>query len=105
MKEDVEGKLDVLFEDAGEQRLKNIATPVRVYQLRIKGATPTQAPVVADKPSIAVLPFENLSEDPRQEYFADGMVEDMPSRSGELHPEPLTEPDLGLSTYPARATH
>ena len=77
VKEDVEGKLDVLFEDAGEQRLKNIATRVRVYQVRIKGGTATQAPVVADKPSIAVLPFENLSEDPRQEYFADGMVEDI----------------------------
>ena len=77
VKEDVEGKLDVLFEDAGEQRLKNIATRVRVYQVRIKGGTPTHAPVVADKPSIAVLPFENLSEDPRQEYFADGMVEDI----------------------------
>ena len=77
MKEDVEGKLDVLFEDAGEQRLKNIATRVRVYQVRINGGTATQAPVVADKPSIAVLPFENLSEDPRQEYFADGMVEDI----------------------------
>src|SRR5215831_1064174 len=77
VKEDVEGKLDVLFEDAGEQRLKNITTRVRVYQVRIKGGTPTQAPVVADKPSIAVLPFENLSEDPRQEYFADGMVEDI----------------------------
>jgi adenylate cyclase len=77
VKEDVEGKLDVLFGDNGEQRLKNIATGVRVYQARIKGATPTQAPVVADKPSIAVLPFENLSEDPRQEYFADGMVEDI----------------------------
>ena len=77
VKEDVEGKLDVLFEDAGEQRLKNIATRVRVYQVRIKGGTATQAPVVADKPSIAVLPFENLSEDPQQEYFADGMVEDI----------------------------
>jgi TolB-like protein len=77
VKEDVEGKLDVLFEDNGEQRLKNIATGVRVYQARIKGATPTQAPVVADKPSIAVLPFVNLSGDPRQEYFADGMVDDI----------------------------
>jgi TolB-like protein/tetratricopeptide (TPR) repeat protein len=79
VKEDVEGKLDVLFEDNGEQQLKNIVTPVRVYRVRLRGATPreTPPPVVADKPSIAVLPFENLSEDPQQEYFADGMVEDI----------------------------
>jgi TolB-like protein/tetratricopeptide (TPR) repeat protein len=81
VKEDVEGKLDVLFEDNGEQQLKNIATRVRVYLVRLKGVTPRQAPplVVAEKPSIAVLPFENLSEDPRQEYFADGMVDDITS--------------------------
>jgi adenylate cyclase len=79
VKEDVEGKLDILFEDNGEQQLRNIATPVRVYRLQLKGVTLRHAPVVADRPSIAVLPFENLSEDPRQEYFADGMVEDITS--------------------------
>jgi TolB-like protein/tetratricopeptide (TPR) repeat protein len=79
VKEDVEGKLDVLFEDNGEQQLKNITTRVRVYRVRLEGVRPTEAPppVVADRPSIAVLPFDNLSEDPRQEYFADGMVEDI----------------------------
>src|SRR5712691_10476677 len=75
----VRGKLDVAFEDAGEQRLKNIARPVRVFRVRPGGAAANARPVLAlpDKPSIAVLPFQNLSGDPEQEYFADGMVEDI----------------------------
>jgi adenylate cyclase len=74
----VRGKLDLNFQDAGEQELKNIARPVRVYQLQPDGGA-SEAPVLAlpDKPSIAVLPFQNLSGDPEQEYFADGMVEDI----------------------------
>ncbi len=78
----VRGKLDVAFEDAGEQRLKNIASPVRVYRVRPAGkaaaaAAPRPALALPDKPSIAVLPFQNLSGDPEQEYFADGIVEDI----------------------------
>src|SRR5262245_42447158 len=75
----VRGKLDIAFEDAGEQRLKNIASPVRIYRVRPAGAAATPRPVGAlpDKPSIAVLPFQNLSGDPEQEYFADGTVEDI----------------------------
>jgi len=65
---------------------------------------PARSLPVPDKPSLAVLPFLNLSGDPEQEYFADGMVEEMPSRPGEFHPEPLTDPDLTLSRHPARAT-
>jgi adenylate cyclase len=74
----VRGKLDANFQDAGEHELKNIARPVRVYQLR-PGGDAKAAPALAlpDKPSIAVLPFQNLSGDPEQEYFADGMVEDI----------------------------
>jgi adenylate cyclase len=74
----VRGKLDANFQDAGEPELKNIARPVRVYQLQVSGGA-TEAPALAlpDKPSIAVLPFQNLSGDPEQEYFADGMVEDI----------------------------
>jgi adenylate cyclase len=69
----VRDKLDVDFEDAGEQQLKNIARPVRIYRLRLdKPALP-----LPDKPSIAVLPFQNMSGDPEQEYFADGIVEDI----------------------------
>jgi len=74
----VRGKLDANFQDAGEQELKNIARPVRVYHLRPGGgATETPALALPDKPSIAVLPFQNMSGDPEQEYFADGMVEDI----------------------------
>ena len=73
----VRGKLDANFQDAGEQELKNIARPVRVYQLPGSGATEAPALALPDKPSIAVLPFENLSGDSDQEYFADGMVEDI----------------------------
>jgi TolB-like protein/class 3 adenylate cyclase/cytochrome c-type biogenesis protein CcmH/NrfG len=76
----VEGRLDCAFDDIGEQSLKNIARPVRVYRVRAdRAATPAAGPALAlpDKPSIAVLPFENMSGDPEQEYFADGMVEDI----------------------------
>jgi len=86
VQEDVAGRLDLTFDDLGEQNLKNIARPVRVYRVRLATAkntpkvTPTErAPVLAlpDKPSIAVLPFQNMSGDPEQEYFADGMVEEI----------------------------
>src|SRR5262249_20118283 len=78
--ENVQGKLDILFEDAGEQQLKNIARPVRVYRVRPSDAAPaSRRPALAlpDKPSIAVLPFQNMSGDPEQEYFADGIVEEI----------------------------
>jgi TolB-like protein len=72
-------KLDIAFEDAGEQQLKNIAQPVRVYRVRFGGAAATTRPALAlpDKPSIAVMQFENMSGDPQQEYFADGVVEEI----------------------------
>jgi TolB-like protein/class 3 adenylate cyclase len=84
----VEGRLDCAFEDQGEQSLKNIARPVRVYRVEAgprpsrphAGETPAlHGPALAlpDKPSIAVLPFQNMSGDPEQEYFADGMVEEI----------------------------
>ncbi|MBR0694646.1 adenylate/guanylate cyclase domain-containing protein [Bradyrhizobium lablabi] len=79
---EVEGKLDIGFEDRGEQQLKNISKPVRAFAVRagehgalIDGLS--AAPPLPDKPSIAVLPFENMSGDPEQEYFADGMVEEI----------------------------
>src|SRR5262245_7193429 len=80
--EDVRGKMQLAFVDLGEQQLKNIAQPVRVYrisdeQLRGRRATARPALVLPDKPSIVVLPFTNMSGDPEQEYFADGMVEDI----------------------------
>jgi adenylate cyclase len=68
-----------VFEDLGEQQVKNIARPVRVYRVRdaaIKAAAPPALPL-PEKPSIAVLPFANMSGDPEQEYFADGITEDI----------------------------
>ncbi len=79
VQEDVQGKLEIDFESAGEQQLKNIARPVRVYRVRLSGAAEGQRPALPlpDKPSIAVLPFQNMSGDPEQEYFADGVVEEI----------------------------
>ncbi|HEX3572662.1 MAG TPA: adenylate/guanylate cyclase domain-containing protein, partial [Acidobacteriaceae bacterium] len=79
---EVEAKLDAGFEDRGEQQLKNIAKPVRAFAVRagVHGALIDRlsaAPSLPDKPSIAVLPFQNMSGDPEQEYFADGMVEEI----------------------------
>jgi TolB-like protein len=80
VQEDASGRLDLAFDDLGEQQLKNIARPVHAYRVRDTGAvkSPT-APTLPlpDKPSIAVLPFANMSGDPEQEYFADGMVEEI----------------------------
>ena len=76
----IRDRLPFVFEDLGEQQVKNIARPVRVYRVRDAGARsplPTPALALPDKPSIAVLPFANLSGDPEQEYFADGMVDEI----------------------------
>jgi adenylate cyclase len=84
----VRGKIDFAFEDMGPQNLKNIVEPMRAWRLRMNASgsaaasieppvESTQALALPDKPSIAVLPFENMSGDPEQEYFADGMVEEI----------------------------
>ena len=86
--DEVEGKVEADFEDRGEQQVKNITRLVRVHAVRPTGAAGMSAsqisasgspkpPQLPDKPSIAVLPFQNMSGDPEQEYFADGMVEDI----------------------------
>ena len=77
--EDVQGKLDINFEDVGEQPLKNISRPVKVFRIRtekIASGAGKQAES-SKRPSITVLPFQNMSGDPEQEYFADGMVDEI----------------------------
>ena len=81
--EQVTGKIDAAFDDLGEQKVKNISHSVRVFRARAvrepAGAPAATAEMLPlpDKPSIAVLPFENMSGDPEQEYFSDGIVEDL----------------------------
>ena len=76
VQEDAHGTIDVTFEDTGEQQLKNIARLIHVYRVQLEG-TAVAAPTLPNKPSIAVLPFTNMSGDPDQDYFADGIVEDI----------------------------
>jgi adenylate cyclase len=73
----IKGKLALDVSDMGEQHLKNIAQPVRIYGVRLDGAPERPTLALPDKPSIAVLPFQNMSGDPEQEYFADGIAEDI----------------------------
>src|SRR5438128_1303713 len=74
----VRDRLPFVFEDLGEQQVKNIARPVRVYRIKFAEQTAARAPLpLPDKPSLAVLPFQNLSGDPEQEYFVDGVVEEI----------------------------
>jgi adenylate cyclase len=84
----IRGKVHTGFDDLGAQTLKNIAEPMRAWRVRPAGqsaavvqsasdVSQAQPLALPDKPSIAVLPFQNMSGDPEQEYFADGMVEDI----------------------------
>jgi adenylate cyclase len=76
--EEVRDRLPFDFDDIGEQRVKNIARLVRVYRVPIRENASARAPLPApDKPSPAVLPFQNMSGDPEQDYFADGIVEEI----------------------------
>jgi adenylate cyclase len=86
----VRGKIDANFQDSGEQELKNIARPVRVYQLRPDAPATVGKPAtirlaLPDKPSIAVLAFQNMSGDPEQEFFADGIAEDIITALSKAH--------------------
>jgi TolB-like protein len=77
----VENKLGLEYKNLGEHKVKNIAKPVRMYRIRIETEAPdpqvSRKLKLPDKPSIAVLPFTNMSDDPKQEYFSDGMAEDL----------------------------
>ena len=82
VRDQIRDKLPYAFEDMGEQQVKNIARPVRNYVLLpsvvdpvVKGVT--KAPSIVPRLSIVVLPFANLSDDPKQDYFADGITDDL----------------------------
>jgi adenylate cyclase len=83
VRDSVGTRLDLRFDDAGEQRLRNIDRPVRVFNVVVAGSNApapsakVPAPSHQGRPSIAVLPFSNMSGDPEQEYFADGIAEDI----------------------------
>jgi adenylate cyclase len=88
VRDQVRDKLDLAFDDLGEQSVKNIVRPVRVYALRpggiagsptasVSSSTSISPPVAAPRLSIVVLPFTNLSDDREQQYFADGITEDL----------------------------
>src|SRR4051812_20134300 len=78
VREDAAGKVTLEVEDLGAPELKNIAQHIRVFRIRF-GAPEVAALPLPEKPSLAVLPFQNMSGDPEQEYFADGVVEDIVS--------------------------
>jgi TolB-like protein len=81
VQEDAAGRLDLAFEDAGEQQLRNIARPVRAHHVVLERRPPpagaTALPPAAPRLSIVVLPFANLSNDPEQDYFVDGVTESL----------------------------
>src|ERR1700746_2895262 len=95
VRDQVRDKLAFSFDDMGEQQVKNIARPIRVHRILLgekpdrsdpaTGAAADSPLALPDKPSIAVLPFQNMSGDPEQEYFADGMVEEIITALSRIH--------------------
>jgi len=78
VRDQVRDKVDFGFEDLGEQQVKNIARPVHVYRISLAETAGPKTPLpLPEKPSLAVLPFQNLTGDPEQEYFVDGIVEEI----------------------------
>jgi adenylate cyclase len=108
VRDQVRDKLDFAFEDAGEQRVKNIARPLRVYHVRpgqVAGEemnAPQPPLALPDKPSLAVLPFTNMSGDPEQEFVSDGIAEDVITALSR-HPSLFVIARNSTFTYKGRA--
>ena len=108
VRDQVRDKLDFAFEDAGEQRVKNIARPLRVYHVRpgqVAGEemnAPQPLLALPDKPSLAVLPFTNMSGDPEQEFVSDGIAEDVITALSR-HPSLFVIARNSTFTYKGRA--
>jgi TolB-like protein len=83
--EQVRDRLSTSFDDRGEIELKNISRPVHIFAIAGEKVAPASTFALPDKPSIAVLPFQNMSGDPEQEYFADGMVEEIIAALSRIH--------------------
>ncbi len=85
----VENKLDLAYEFLGDQKVKNITRPVKVYRVQLETETAvsdmSERIELPDKPSVAVLPFNNMSGDPEQNYFADGISEDITTELSRFH--------------------
>ena len=85
VRDQVRDKLDFAFEDLGEQQVKKIARPIRVYRIPIAENVASKVPLaLPDKPSLAVLPFQNMTGDAEQEYFVDGIVEEITTAMSRL---------------------
>jgi adenylate cyclase len=113
VQEQVRRKLHFVYEDLGKQELKNIPDPVHAYRVRLEpqeASLPDQAPGMGaltvpgfgGRPAIAVLPFDNLSGDPEQEYFADGIAEDLITRLSALRDLPVIARNSSF-TYKGKA--
>src|SRR5215831_5791696 len=102
VRDQVRDKLDVAFEDGGEQHVKNIARPLRIYRIALGAAATAAAPTPGEAThlpslSIVVLPFVNLSNDPDQEYFADGITEDLTTDLSRISDSFVIAPDTAFT--------
>ncbi|MFQ5973236.1 MAG: adenylate/guanylate cyclase domain-containing protein, partial [Alphaproteobacteria bacterium] len=107
VREHASAAVDVVFDDLGPQEVKNIAQPVRCYRVRLQHGDNIPQPhdqqlTIPDKPSIAVLPFDNMSNDPEQEYFSDGITEDIITEISRI-PDVLVIARNSTFTYKGKA--
>ena len=104
----VKGKVDLEFEDLGDHEVKNIAEPIHVYRVRLEQRDTVAIPVseeaesLSSRSALAVLPFANLSGDPEQEYFSDGLTEDIITALSAWHTFPVIARN-SVFTYKGKA--